>query len=334
MLNLDSSFYHDPAIYAAERRCIFAPSWQLVTHESTLPNPGDYFTTRVAGTSVFVIRGEDNELRGFKNVCRHRGAKLLSDGVGHCSGLRCPYHDWHYDDRGRLIDTPWFGEPSPFELGRWPLFPVRVQSWRKLVFVALAPKVALEEQLGDLPDELAEADLEKFSSMAARRFDVAVNWKTYIDQFVENYHVPRIHSPDKSAAIETFSSTPRRGMMIITAPTARTYGSKWLWGWPNWTLSLFAGGMKTSRVNPASAQSLEVYFDFYFADGSDSALPLRSRVIGATESIFREDIKACELVQSNYASGDCSPGPLHPQLERSVEYFQCRVRDALQADRQ
>ena len=329
ILNLGSECYRDPNIFGAESELIFAKSWQLIASENTLPKVGDYYATRIVGTDILLIRGTDGRLRGFKNVCRHRGAKLLQQGHGNCQVIRCPYHDWHYDTAGRLVDTPWFGEASPFELGRWPLHAIQVQCWRGLVFVALDPEMALMEQLGDLPEELADVPLEGFSLGAARHFDLAINWKTYVDQFVENYHVPPTHAPDKSAAIETFTSTPRRGMMIITAPVARSYGAKWLWGWPNWTLSLFQGGMKTSRINPLSAVTVEVDFGFYFADLSESGEAGRNRVIEATESIFHEDSSACLRAQAGYFSGSYTPGPLHPRLEQSVAYFQSRVREAL-----
>jgi choline monooxygenase len=329
ILNLEGRFYSDPAIFQAERKSIFARAWQPIAHEDRLPQPGDYFATRIAGTNVFLIRGADGAVRGFINVCRHRGAKLLEDGPGHCGEIRCPFHDWRFDQEGRLRDTPWYGHASPFELRDWPLLPVHVRSWRRLLFVALDPQDGLEEQLGDLPGQLAEAPLEGFQPFATQRFEVATNWKTYIDQFVENYHVPSIHSPDKSVAMDAFTSIPKKGMMVITTPAARAYGGKWLWGWPNWTLSLFAGGMKTSRINPLSAERFEAYFDYYFTDHSAESEPARRHVAEATESIFREDVRACELVQPGYSSGAYRSGPLHPELEASVAYFQRRVRDAL-----
>jgi choline monooxygenase len=330
VLNLSAEFYRDPTIFAAECEFIFARSWQLIASENCLPKAGDYHATRIVGTDILLIRGADGQLRGFRNVCRHRGAKLLQQGQGNCAVIRCPYHDWHYDTAGRLVDTPWFGETSPFEFNRWPLLAIQVQCWRGLVFAALKPEIGLMEQLGDLPEELADAPLESFSVGATRHFDVPINWKTYVDQFVENYHVPPTHAPDKSAAIETFTSTPRRGMMIITAPVARSYGAKWLWGWPNWTLSLFQGGMKISRINPLSAGTIEVDFGFYFADLSESGEAARNRVIEATESIFREDSSACLRAQAGYFSDSYTPGPLHPRLEQSVAYFQSRVQEALQ----
>ena len=90
--NLEPALYVDPAFLDRERRAIFARCWQHLGPQSQLAKRGDYVAADIAGTKVFVIVGRDGELRGFKNVCRHRGAQLLADGTGTCAAIRCPYH--------------------------------------------------------------------------------------------------------------------------------------------------------------------------------------------------------------------------------------------------
>ncbi|GIS88687.1 MAG: hypothetical protein CM1200mP18_13970 [Gammaproteobacteria bacterium] len=114
MKNLGPEFYTDPAFYEREREGVFWNTWQLLGPDSYLTSPGDYLAIDIAGAQVFVIRDNDLKLRGFRNVCRHRGARLLPEGRGNCKRIRCPYHSWVYGLDGGLERTPWFGDDPKF----------------------------------------------------------------------------------------------------------------------------------------------------------------------------------------------------------------------------
>ena len=106
------------------------------------------------------------------------------------------------------------------------------------------------------------------------------------------------------------------------------YGGQWHWNWPSFTLSIFPGGAKISRVLPRSPTECEIAFSFLFDTGTPA--PARQRVIDATKHIFAEDVAAVARVQSNFAAGLFeAPGPLHPRLEQVTAYFQRLVREAL-----
>jgi choline monooxygenase len=122
-LNLDPSLYVRDDVWQEERRRIFARTWQFMGPTSPVTNPGDYLAIDIAGTPVFAIRGRDGTLRGFRNVCRHRGAKLLADGAGQCGLVVCPYHKWSYSDTGRLVQAPWYGRDPAIIPEDWPLAP-------------------------------------------------------------------------------------------------------------------------------------------------------------------------------------------------------------------
>lgn len=330
-INLPAHFYTDPEIFVAEREAIFKRSWQLVCAVDRLRRPGDFVTLRIAGVGVYLIRGQDNEIRGFRNACRHRGAQLL-EGDGNCATVRCPYHDWHYDDRGSLLDTPWFGEPTPFDVAGLKLDEISVGVWRTLVFAAIAPDRTLLEQLGDFPTEVQALQLEGYATAEWQTFrGEDVNWKAYLDQFTENYHVPRVHSPDKSMEIWKYTADAYDGIVVLRAPAGGLYfGGRWVWGWPNWTLSTFPGGIKLSRIEALSPHSFDIHYQYLFEDLSDRKAVDRRKVIDATAAIFRDDLAASRLVQINYDSGNYRPGPLHPDLERGVAYLQSRVRGAVE----
>jgi choline monooxygenase len=281
---------------------------------------------------VFAVRGRDGELRGFKNVCRHRGARLLPEGLGRCSTIRCPYHQWVFNDKGALLTAPWFGEDPDFRKEEWPLEPIHISSWRGLLFASVAPQESLEEQLGELIAELADEPIETYATTRSERVNFDSNWKVYTDNFVEGYHIPGVH-PAFFAAIsfEEFKTTAHRGFIRMTAPPREGlfYRGKWLWMWPNWTLSLFEGGMNTSRINPISVDRTEQIYHFYFADVSEASAANREDTIARNLAVVREDYEVCVETHKNYAAGTYKPGPLSPRHEQGVAYFQSRLKEVL-----
>jgi choline monooxygenase len=279
---------------------------------------------------VLAVRSSDGDLRAFRNVCRHRGARLVPEGVGTCgSVIQCPYHQWVYADTGELRRAPWFGEDPMFDTADWPLMPLRVEVWRGLVFVAVDPLESLAEQLGELIAELADEPLETYSLHREERMVFDANWKIYVDNFIEGYHIPGIH-PDFFRAIEfdKFETTARDGYVHMTAPPrdGLIYRGTWLWMWPNWTLSLFADGFNTSRINPLDVNRTELVYHYYFAD----SVPVeeRERTVAGSIEIVRQDFEVCLHTNRNYRSRGYTPGPLSPLHEQGVAYFQQRLVDA------
>lgn len=332
-LNLDPSYYVKPDILDAERRRIFWRTWQFMGPVSQVSAPGQYLAVDVAGLGVIALRGKDGVLRGFKNVCRHRGARLLQNGTGKCSLIVCPYHKWSYADDGRLVQAPWFGKDPAIIPEDWPLEAVQLDTWRGLLFASVDPQETLVEQLGDLVSELADEPMESYTATNAARVEFHSNWKVYTDNFVEGYHIPGTH-PSFYAAIdfEEFKTTAHKGMVKMTAPPrdGLFYRGKWLWMWPNWTLSLFQGGMNTSRINPLAVDHTEQCYNFYFADTSAAGEASRQKTIEGNLAVVREDYEVCADTHRNYAAGVYSPGPLSSRHELGVHYFQERVQRALQ----
>ncbi|RWP86025.1 MAG: aromatic ring-hydroxylating dioxygenase subunit alpha [Mesorhizobium sp.] len=331
-LNLDPSLYVRDDIWQQERCSIFAHTWQFMGPVASVATSGQYLAIDIAGTPIFAIRGRDGTLRGFKNVCRHRGAKLLADGAGKCGLIVCPYHKWSFADTGRLVQAPWYGKDPAIIAEDWPLETVHLSEWRGLLFAALDPKESLLDQLGSLPDELADEPLETYAATDQATVSFTANWKIYTDNFVEGYHIPGTH-PSFYAAIdfEAFQTTAHPGYVRMTAPPkdGLFYRGKWLWMWPNWTLSLFDGGMNVSRINPTSPHHTDQHYHFFFADIAAETSESRAKSVQGTLAVVREDYAICADTHRNYAAGAYSSGPLSGRHERGVQYFQERVAAAL-----
>jgi choline monooxygenase len=198
---LHPRYYTDPAVLAAEQRRIFARTWQLVGHVSDLPQPGSQIVGRAGDQEVLVARDEDGTLHAHRNVCRHRGARLVT-GPEQAQAIRCPYHGWTYHLNGSLVGAPESRRyAAPLDKPALGLFPVRVEVWHGLVFVNLdARATPLSEQLTGLSEKIGRYlsdDLVPVGKSRMHQVDDAVrtnaNWKVTYDNYLEGYHVPVAH---------------------------------------------------------------------------------------------------------------------------------------------
>ncbi|MGH2851532.1 MAG: aromatic ring-hydroxylating oxygenase subunit alpha [Solirubrobacteraceae bacterium] len=201
---LHPQHYLDPELLAIEQRQIFERTWQLAGHISQLPRPGSYLTAQAGAQPVLVIRGEDGALHAHRNVCRHRGSRLLA-GSGQCrQAIRCRYHGWTYRLDGELIGIPEGRSfDPPIEKSALSLHAARVEVLCGLVFVNLDPDATpLAELVGDLPQRLeryAIPTLERFADYSGS--GQPANWKVVAENYLEGYHIPIAH-PDLMRLID------------------------------------------------------------------------------------------------------------------------------------
>ena len=186
--------YSATAFYTREMSQIFATAWNFVGHVDQLPVPGSYVTLDLAGVPIALVRGKDGVIRGFANSCRHRGAKLL-DGQGEAAAIRCPYHSWTYDLTGALRGAPQMEDTVDFGLGDHALDRFRVDVWNGFIFLCMDPDAPdLAAFLGELPDLLQSYALDDMRLVRLQSWDVACNWKIYVENAMESYHVPTVHA--------------------------------------------------------------------------------------------------------------------------------------------
>ncbi|WP_374284963.1 aromatic ring-hydroxylating dioxygenase subunit alpha [Novosphingobium sp.] len=194
--SLPGWIYHDPEFFAVEMDRVIRPSWQIVCHESDIPNSGDYRTIDYLGESVIAIRDDQGRIGAFTNVCRHRAMRLVAGPSGCARKLVCPYHAWTFEPDGRLTGVPMKGDYPALKLEENGLHRVEVELWRGFVFVRLEdagfPSVA--EMMAPF-----EAEIEPYKFEAMRRIgdvrtrDRAVNWKNVGDNYSDNLHIPVSH---------------------------------------------------------------------------------------------------------------------------------------------
>jgi phenylpropionate dioxygenase-like ring-hydroxylating dioxygenase large terminal subunit len=189
--------YTSAAFAEREHERLWPRVWQLACTLDHVAQPGDVFDYRLGDRSILVVRGDDGALRGFENVCMHRGSELCPGSTSGLTELRCGYHRWSWDLTGRLREVPsrkGFGVLPPDDYG---LRAVEVDTWGPLVFVHPGPADAehpgLAEFLGEVPGDIAWVGLDDFRCRYLVTIALAANWKTVIDGFSETYHVQGIH---------------------------------------------------------------------------------------------------------------------------------------------
>ena len=186
--------YTDEAVYKREVETIFLKVWNFIGRADRVPNAGDYFAFEFVGVPVVVVRVRDGLVRAFANSCRHRGAKVMQ-GEGKCTVMSCPYHAWTYAiDDGRLIGAMEMDETAGFAKKDFGLVPLRLELWGGFMFLNFDPDAApLSDWLGDLPEVLAAYKLEEMVTTRRVEYDLACNWKVYVENAMESYHVPTVH---------------------------------------------------------------------------------------------------------------------------------------------
>jgi choline monooxygenase len=191
---LSPRLYRASDVLELEQTRIFARTWQLAGHLSQLPEPGGYITAQAGAEPVLVLRDDEGDLRAFRNVCRHRGSRLLS-GSGDCGkAIRCRYHGWTYRFDGDLIGVPEGRSIPGLDKSALGLFPARVEVMSGLVFVNLdIHATPLGEQVSGLRERLDRWGLEHLKVKHVKPTTQPANWKIVVDNYLEGYHVPIAH---------------------------------------------------------------------------------------------------------------------------------------------
>lgn len=185
--------YTSQAFYQREVERIFRKEWNFIGREDRIPNVGDYFTLEFAEVPVVVVRGADGKVRAHANTCRHRGAKVMT-GEGNCNSMRCPYHSWTYALDGRLERAPEMDETAGFAPCDFGLKPIKLELWAGFMYINFDPdSVSLMTFLGDLPEKMAPYRFEDMVCVRRKEYDLESNWKVYVENAMESYHVPTVH---------------------------------------------------------------------------------------------------------------------------------------------
>jgi choline monooxygenase len=334
---IPAPWYVDPRVLDLEHRTVFARSWQLVGRADQVREPGQYLTWELAGEPVVVVRGDDGELRGFFNVCRHHAAAVMTEPDGRAKVLRCPYHGWTYGLDGRLRGTPDFTGVCEFDREANGLVPVRTAVWENWVFVRLDDDgPSIEEFLGtDLVDQIRPLGFGDLHFLERRYYAFDCNWKVFVDNYLDGgYHIPYLHKGLDSVldyAAYTIENGERfclqsspvvsDGAEAETGAVRKGGRARYYWIYPNFMINWYEGVMDTNLVIPRGVDRTEVIFDFYFPDVSDAARAQNLASIAVGQRIQDEDVSICKSVQRGLTSRAYRAGRLSVRREAGEHLF-------------
>lgn len=353
--SLPGSYYTSPEIFAREMQRIFGTRWLCAGRADALAEAGSYMVVEagaaqisgagVVPESVLVVRGEDDEVRAFYNVCRHRGARLCA-GDGHAPGrIRCPYHAWSFGLDGRLVGAPNMADVAGFDRADYPLVPVASTVWEGFVFVNLAEAPApFAQAMGPIHGAFGPWQMPRLEVVHRVVYDVAANWKLLFQNYSECYHCPIIHpalnqlTPYLGADNDAVEGEILGGPMEISQPGASMTEDGHLCApplvsgperqrvyyytiFPGMFLSLHPDYVLAHRLQPLAMDRTRVICEWLF-DPAHRDRPdfTPASAVRFWDQVNREDWHVCELSQLGVSSRGYVPGP-YAELESVVAAF-------------
>ena len=354
---LPSSYYTDPAVYEREKELIFYRTWQYVAHKSAFENPGDFVTLKICDQNVFVMMGQDSELRAFYNVCRHRAHELLSAPHGNvASVIVCPYHAWTYEREGGLRGAR-FSENRPgFEKADFGLRQIRLEMFADCVFINLDNDAqSLASQAGELEADirgrvpyLGELELTGLNLDGFGQTVQKAGWKVVVDNYVECYHCHYAH-PDFASLIcmdkyqldtgrlwsrQIGSDIRHENTAYRVDPSQGMQEALFWFLWPNTTFNILPGSRELAVFAIRPISQLESSFEGHVLS-ADGGKRNDERAAYTANVLAPEDIALCESVQRGLLSRGYDQGPIisgetpNGEGEHAIHHFHRLVYQTL-----
>jgi choline monooxygenase len=356
---LASRFYIDPAILDVEKSHIFRKTWQLVGTldqacgevngvKRTIADPESFFTTDVTGEPIIVVRDKQGVLRAFSNVCRHRAGPIAL-GSGCKNVLRCGYHGWTYTLDGRLIGTPDVEGVEFFDRSTMGMVPLRLETWEKFIFVNFdSDAEPLSAFLGDIPEQARGFQFDGLQFAERRDYVIDCNWKVYVDNYLEGYHIPIAH-PGLMREIDyskyrtdTFryhsqqfapirAMKPEEAGERFYAPGTGLQDALYFWIFPNLMLNIYPDNISTNLIVPLSHDKTLTIFEWFFHDVASEKVQERvKRAVAFSDEVQQEDIGLCENVQRGLKSSTYDRGRYSVKRENGVHHFHMLLSEFLE----
>ncbi|HYE76090.1 MAG TPA: SRPBCC family protein, partial [Blastocatellia bacterium] len=313
---------------------VFSRTWQLVGRTEQVSKPGDYFTAMIGREPIIVVRRADEKLRALSNVCRHRAGPVAT-GEGNRKVFQCGYHGWTYTLNGNLLGTPEFDGVENFNKETNCLPEFKVETWAGLVFVNLDRSATpLTDFLEDIPERIKHHDLSAMKFAARKDWYIDCNWKIYVDNYLEGYHIPIVH-PELNRELDynNYRTETKRYYSIQHSPIKQsTKGrlkvegenteAQYFWIFPNLMLNVYPDNFSTNLIVPLGPERTLTIFEWYFCNPELPETQERiQRTIEFSDEIQIEDIRICEAVQRNLHSRTYSQGRYSVKRENGVHHF-------------
>ncbi len=341
-----SHWYHDNNIFELEKKAIFEENWQYVCPGEKVKEANSCVAGRIADVPVIVARGKDGVLRGFLNMCKHRGHQILQED-GKKATLTCPYHAWSYSLEGNLRSVPECLESDGINKSKHSLTPIALHEWGGCVYGNLNTEApSWNDSFPEFSDMLKVRKFDEtgegYSFLRRFEFDINANWKIWWDNHIECYHCSRIHGATFGAAFSTGPENriPFEGDKFFSnyfPESESSDDSNSLRAKKYNSLTLFPGVlclqqsdiMVASQTTPTGPETCRYTIDFYAEKTSNPTVV--ERWFDVYIQTYKEDIAAVEAVQRCMRTDRMPRNRLVPSQEPTVVSATRNLLDALRS---
>jgi len=351
---LPNAHYISETVFAEERHSVLFDTWAGVGFTSDIPNPGDVKPVKLLGMPLILVRDGDESIRVYQNTCRHRGMILVQEPVNVRKVLRCPYHSWCYDLKGKLQVTPHVGGPGcnsheSIDRDKLGLYTISCAVWLGVIFVNISGKAQpFEEYTADLRKRWSEFDSLELHGDTQNLFDLSVNtnWKLAVENYCESYHLPWIHPGLNSySKLEDHYNIEQRGAFSgqgsvvyrqLKSSTGDTFadlgklsdqwdtGAEYIALYPNVLLGVHRDHTFAILLEPISTdrtiERVALFYSKECASGADYS-SLREKNAQLWKGIFEEDIFVVEGMQAGRQGHLFDGGKFSPVMDSPTHNF-------------
>ena len=342
---IPSAWYTDAFFHTFDQHAVFASTWQYAGAASRLTTPGDYLTATVGRSSAIVVQQQSGTPQAFYNVCKHRGGPLAMDACGSSRMLQCKYHGWTYRLDGSLRGVPRFNRTELFDKRDFGLTPLETSDWEGLLFVrAEGGGPALSSAMKGIAERIHPMRLTDMRFYQRITYDIACNWKVYVDNFLEGYHLPLVHPElcdaidysgyvTETAAHYSLQHSPMLGASAYGNAQSAGGNAWYYFVFPNFMMNILPGRMQTNIVLPLAPDRCRVLFDYYYPaeemrDDPDGLAVRAGADHDFSHRVQLEDIEICEFVQRGLESPAYDRGRFSAETEAGVHHFQDLLKAA------
>ena len=347
--------YTSDGYHELEQETVFRKTWVFAAFLHQFENPGDMIPVEIAGRPLVLVMDENEQLRAFHNVCRHRGARLVNEAKAGRKSFVCPNHSWSYSLQGKLLARPHFFGGGQHDIRspqagagchRAYLLEVRCETWHDWVFVNLdGNAVDLPDHIEPITRRLMDYDFSSLEFGGLLEFDINVNWKLAIENFIEPYHVFSCHpwlnsfvgmeqrnAPTFEGHVlvcgyEFQQTDPARGEGLPyfpNLPEEKKKRGEWFVLFPNFAFEIFPDQVDVFIATPKGIDRCQETIALYFI--GDAAVSRdyeeeRNTVIQNWHDLNREDIGIIERMQAGRASEGFDGGVLSPYWDPVLQHF-------------
>ena len=343
---LPNECYTNESYLAHEKEKIFFNKWVVVGVGSSIPNIGDAKPYNLLGIPLILIRDKNMKIRVFHNVCSHRCLKLVNEKKNVGKIIRCPYHAWSYDLKGKLKAAPHIGgtnqhKPKGFNFSDHGLKYIKIHVWHDWIFINFNGKAKkFEEYARPLIKKFDDIDLTKLKYATTLDFGkINTNWKFLIENFIEPYHVQFVHKTTTNQPLKDhytivdgmcYGSGVDVNEEDTNNDSALSVTSKYLSLFPNFIIGTYfpnqIGVYLNIPISPGITSQKRI---IYTTDGKDMSEKEIKTARNIWWSVHKEDHEMCERLQEGrYSPAANEGGLLSTVWEKGVRAFQKLIVDA------